>query len=452
MKLVTAFALLISLTLPTSPAVGENYEKPPIVLQAADQLPAEVLTGDHHRIVDEVDNDGYVNHYTIESDFGSFAAHGNAQVLIRVKEIEAIAQLKEVSRTEAFAEAAKRSASKDVEAAKAFADHPVETAKGVPGGISRLAKKTSRRAKDLKEEASEQYADYKQSKAEKEAHEEAEAAAGESADEAAGDGSSDTMEDAKEIAKKGGEVAEDYALDSVGYTGARRYWAKKLGVDPYSDNGPLNKQLNRVAQAAAAGGFTMRFVPIPSLDILDYMGDIDDLVWDMDELDLRLRNEKLLYDRGYSEEGVERLYDNKAQTPTLITMLVDALVRMDGVDGRVAFLEKAATAETRDVARMMVRTARFYAAFHENDSPIAEFHGESIVPVAKTADGRVIVALAVDYLSWTTAIGNLFEKHSGLLTSIGGDIEFWLEGGCSERAKSELEGLGFALHTHSFAR
>ena len=53
--------------LPVQPA---PYEPPP-VLNAADLLPGEVLSGPNHRVVDAVPSDGFLTRFTIESDFGS---------------------------------------------------------------------------------------------------------------------------------------------------------------------------------------------------------------------------------------------------------------------------------------------------------------------------------------------------------------------------------------------
>ena len=49
-----------------------SYESPP-VLSASVLLPAQILQGPHHRVDERVVNDGYLNHYTIHSQFGEFS-------------------------------------------------------------------------------------------------------------------------------------------------------------------------------------------------------------------------------------------------------------------------------------------------------------------------------------------------------------------------------------------
>ncbi|MGH8660058.1 MAG: hypothetical protein ACREV4_16755 [Gammaproteobacteria bacterium] len=40
-------------------------------------LPKELLKGPHHEVLDRVVNDGYMNHYSIESSFDLFRASSN---------------------------------------------------------------------------------------------------------------------------------------------------------------------------------------------------------------------------------------------------------------------------------------------------------------------------------------------------------------------------------------
>jgi hypothetical protein len=50
------------------------------------------------------------DHYTIDSDFGVFEADGNAMLMRRVAEINAIARLQATSQTKEFTQAAKQAA------------------------------------------------------------------------------------------------------------------------------------------------------------------------------------------------------------------------------------------------------------------------------------------------------------------------------------------------------
>src|ERR1051325_5791216 len=71
-------------------------------LKASETLKPELLKGPHYVVRDPVPTASGMNQFTIDSDFGVFEADGNEMLLQRLKEIDAIARLGEVSRTDEF--------------------------------------------------------------------------------------------------------------------------------------------------------------------------------------------------------------------------------------------------------------------------------------------------------------------------------------------------------------
>src|SRR4029077_15540686 len=71
-------------------------------LKASEILKPELLKGPHYVVRDPVPTGSGMNLFTIDSDFGVFEADGNEMLLQRLKEIDAIARLQEVSRTDEF--------------------------------------------------------------------------------------------------------------------------------------------------------------------------------------------------------------------------------------------------------------------------------------------------------------------------------------------------------------
>ncbi len=454
-------AVGLGLLLAAALAFGADvpFETPPIVLSAAEILPAELVEGENHKVDDRVENDGYMNHYEISSKYGEFTAEGNAALRVRVAEIDAIAQLTEITRSEAFADAVKLSATNQYRAAKNVVEHPKETAKGLPGGVKRFVKRTKRKVEDLHDDAKEEYAEYKEEKAEKKA---AEAEKQEKIDsgELPPEETKSTTEqaeefwedDGKELAKKGAEAGETYALDWIGYARARIRYARELGVDPYTDNPVLNKQLNRVSQAATAGGLTMRLVPVPHFEVLSYMKDANQLVWKMDPLDLRMHNEELLYAMGVSEEAVEALYDNKHQSPSLITFMVTSLVALEGVDGRTSWIELAREVGSHVEASYLVRAINFLAEYHERRSKLEKIVVSENYPRARTVNDRVVIAVPMDFVHWTEDLAVLVASQTESLRARerAEAIEAWVEGEVSDAARRGLESHGFEVHPRSF--
>ena len=78
------------------------------------------------------------NQFVIDSDFGVFQADGNAMLVLRVKEIYAIAQLKDVSRGDEFKNSLVAAAKSPLNAAKNLVNDPVKAVSNVPKGIMKF--------------------------------------------------------------------------------------------------------------------------------------------------------------------------------------------------------------------------------------------------------------------------------------------------------------------------
>ena len=113
-----------------------GYEIPPVV-EAKDLLAAATLSGPHFRVDDYVATRGLANTYTITSDYGLFAAHGNDMLRIREQEIGALGQMAEMKNSKEFAEAAKKALESPFKGVANLIVHPVDTVTGVPKGVWR---------------------------------------------------------------------------------------------------------------------------------------------------------------------------------------------------------------------------------------------------------------------------------------------------------------------------
>src|SRR5689334_20408550 len=151
-------ALLALAFAPSAAARAADYEQPNPLCSAA-YLTAEQLAGPDFKVAPEATTDGFTNTYTVASRFGTFTAHGRVQVALRAREIQALAQLEEVSKSDVFLDAVKSSATAPLQLVQAVATKPVETLQGIPAGVGRWVKKTRfqvqegyQDAKDLKAE------------------------------------------------------------------------------------------------------------------------------------------------------------------------------------------------------------------------------------------------------------------------------------------------------------
>jgi len=218
-----SLGLTALLALSVSPTVNSQSFEDADDLRAADVLPADLLKGDHHTVEDRVQNDGYLNYYSINSDYGEFEAISTQMLRTRVGEINALAELDDLSKTEVFVKAAADAGMGQIKALTQFVTNPVETVVGIPSGIGRMFKRFGRQAGEAVDATKEFVADDDEEDAEGE--------------EGAEEESSTT------------EKAVGLTESVMGVSGAQRAWSQKLGTDPYSSNEVLQAAIKEVAWA-----------------------------------------------------------------------------------------------------------------------------------------------------------------------------------------------------------
>ena len=149
MRFTTTAALAAVMILATGSAVAparaqSGYEAEP-VLRAQDLVAPELLKGPSFTVDERVPVRGYLARFTIRSTHGVFEAHGIHMLQIRVREMYALTQLDEMSKTKEFTDAAARAIARPVESTVNMITHPVETVTGLPDGVSRLFHRAGRR-------------------------------------------------------------------------------------------------------------------------------------------------------------------------------------------------------------------------------------------------------------------------------------------------------------------
>ena len=152
-----AAVLAVAQTPPPSPEPANAYEELP-ELKASEILRDDILTGPYHHVREEVPTYSGANRFTIDSQFGVFEADGNEMLLRRINEINGIAKLKEVSRTDEFKTALAKSAQAPVNAAKRIAADPVGTIESAPKGLMKFMSRAGESLKGIgKKEESNAY-------------------------------------------------------------------------------------------------------------------------------------------------------------------------------------------------------------------------------------------------------------------------------------------------------
>ena len=366
MLALTAAMLVPGGGLGTMAQAQSVFETPP-VLPASELAPPNLLQGATFTVDTPVPIQGMLGQFTIRADVGTFEAHGRELLRISVGELNAIAQIDRTSKSEEFLKAAGRAVARPVESTAQMLMHPVETAKGMPGGVERFFGRLELGAQSLDTAVS-----------------------------APAPSSSDR---ADLLARRVGGLTADV----FGYEAERRALAKGLGVDPYTTNPVLAQKLSDMAWVAFSGRVgvnTLISVFVPVSIAISAASVTNTMIYDTPAADLIVRNEQTLLGMGASESQTRALIKNPWYSLSMLTSLVTALDRLSGVNGRPAVVALAATATTEDQARFLANAVEMLAAQQQTGEPLVEVLAVGTV-IGRTQRGALIIPGAADYVAWT---------------------------------------------------
>ena len=407
-----------------------TFETPP-TLAARDLVPAERLEGPGYRIDDAVPTDGFLATFTVRSDYGVFTARGPGMLDIRLREVAGLRQLEAISKSDAFVEGLKASATEFGGQVKELVTNPVDTVKGIPEGVSRFFDRVSRGAKTGAQKLG-------ATKAEQDAPAPPPPGPGAGLPGATPQEPKQDVSVTTEAAKAAGSVTRD----AFGYDDRRRQLAKEVGVDPYTTNPVLAKRLDDIAWAAFSGGLGVTALKsaIPGSMVISTSTMLTDWVYDTPPGDLKVQNQNTLLAMGVSQEAVDQLLRHRWYTLTLQSRLVRGLARLTGVAGRPDVMPLAVTVASEEQARFVVGAVEMLARYHEKVAPLAQVQVQGSV-VARTQAGGLVVPGPVDLLAWTARMDRFAQRPELKATK----RVLWLSGQASPRARRELERRGWTV-------
>ena len=404
-------ALIAILGLPAL-AAAQGYEPPPTV-KASAVLEPTLLKGAHHQVAEPVDATTYYLGFKITSDYGEMEAMGRSMLLTRLQEVQAIAELENVSKSDVFLSAAGNSVINVGKGVAGVVTKPGETAKGIGAGVKRFGTNLGRKGKRGAESA-------------------ADAVSG---DDKPASGAPPSTEPQKSTAEK----AEGAATSALAGKSLRR-WAQKLGVDPYTTNTVLQTALADIAKIDAAGGIAAKVVvPIPM--VVSTTATVNNLVWGKDPEELLKINEQRLAELGVSKEVQSRFFKNKRFSPSAQTRFIAALhaVKAKGCDD---YVDAASEAQQEREMLFFVESAELLQAFHAQ-SPVAEVLRDSRAMVARSAAGEATILVPLDQVYWSEAFAKAAAEVDGRARKeLGaGTVSLRIPGKVSARARKELEAM-----------
>jgi len=412
----------------TGAVLAIDFEPITLTVPATSILEANELKGAHYTIADSVTVEGYMNNYTVDSEFGQFTAVGNQSLKKLLHEIDAIAELRKMTSTSTGTDAVVGVVTDTGKSVLNLAVHPVQSAKGISAGVSRFFKRTSRTAKNVSSEVVETVSDT-----------------------VAGD-DHEAVENADDDEPG---VTTRLASSFMGIGKAQRELARELKVDPYSENAVLQTELARVANVAGTvGKISSILMPIPS--VVGIATDVSDLVWNLSPLDLLIQNEEKLEALGYTDESSIAFFSNKAFSPTQQTLFVAALDSLDKVGGRDVLLDIAIAVESKTESEFVIRSVLLTQLYHQKVEPVTKLMStpNGLVPVAVTESGDGLIFAPLDHLLWTEEIAAAVEKLGTLIDANSGtkSILMWIEGQVSDMALAQLSAVGWLESTAGFEK
>jgi hypothetical protein len=396
-------------------AVAAAYE-PSRTFKASELLTAAEVKGPHHTVASEVKNDGYFFEFKIRSDYGAMEAEGESLLLTRLNEIRALAELDKVSKSEVFVKAAGQSLANVGKGVAATVQDPGATAKGVGKGLKRFGTNLGRVAKRTGEDV---------------------------ADSAKKDEAS-SAEPEKSAGDKTADAAEGAGKAVLGVNRSYRRWAQKVGADPYTTNEALKKKLSDIAEVDAAGGIATKIVvPIPP--VVGTTASVGNLVWGKDPEELRKMNEQRLKELRVGDDVAKRFFRNKDLSLTHQTRIIAALYAVKA-RGSASYVETASSTSMEREAAFFAESTEMMQRFNARSRVEALLPGTRAL-VGKTADGRAIVFLPVDWIQWTApfekAAREVGERAKKELAAT--KLELRMSGKMSDVARKQVEALGWTV-------
>jgi len=234
-----------------------------------------------------------MDNFTVNSNYDVFEVTGGQALMKLIGEIGAITALQEMKDSDIYIKAAKEAGKAPLVFGKNLVTDPVDTVTGVPKGVGRMFSNAY-----------------------------------------------------KGMTSKNDPGEDDTAKSMLKVSECKRGYAAELDVDVYSSNKALQKELNSVGWACAAGGLSLSVLTMPisnpALKVAKNLGaaqNLNNVMKDNPPSRLRTVAEEKLKEMGVSEELTKEYLDSEVYTPRHDTIIVGSLMKLEDAEGRDNFIE-----------------------------------------------------------------------------------------------------------------
>jgi uncharacterized lipoprotein YbaY len=366
--------------------------------RASEILPPELLAGPYHTVRENVSLRGPQYFFVVDSDFGKFQAQGQPRLRRLVKEINAIAAMKDATSTQSFKDTFKESALEPFVALKELVIHPADTVSGIPKGLWTF------------------------------------------------------VTTSKESLSGGRSQYEDRYLEAlVTVSKIKRRYAAELGIDVYTSNPEVQKELNRLGWAAAIANWTPTVLLLPVsgagkalYTTFDWTKTLNDVIAETAPDLLRYRNDVKLKTIGIPGELRDNFLNHNYYSPRNHTVITEYLESMKEAREKAGVIEQAIGANSEIDAFTYQQIIEILASYNRSVSPIIEFSIHKGIPVGYAKNGSMVMGFPVGIGRWTAFSEYLFGDF-GKKQSKTNEIkrsELWILGELTPLARREFERLG----------
>ncbi len=377
-------------------AAGET----PPTFSASELLVGFPLQTSYYAVAEEVSNDGFMNHYRVTVNGTAYTVAGTALMKERLGELSVLPMMEAVERTDVYKNALTNAAKGPLRTAKGMITAPIDTVSGVVSGVGTMFSNLGH-----------------------------------------------------SLFGGGSEQESGVFKTALGYDEAKRRFAYKFGIDPYTSFEPVSERLGEISWAGVAGSLTVsaafQGIPAPAKGVVTVTktaNAMNQLVRDSSPAELKDVNERKLRGMRVGEAVAELFLEHPNFSPTQKTHLVNALASI-GAHDRHFFINRAVLVQSEEMAFFMRRWAEMIAAYNVKVKPVYRFVRLGRMPAVQHEDGLLVMIIPIDHLSWTDAIAQRYADNMVNIGSISGISggQVWIAGSISQQARSLLEGHGWKV-------
>ena len=366
-------------------------------VQTASYVPQPLMSGPSYDVQSLAYADGLQISYRLQTSDDVETIIGTQSLATRIREINAIFQLRQMNKSEEFTKALRKAGEEKLDSVVGLVKDPVNTVKRIPQGASRFFGRISNAVQN------------------------------------AGQNQGDNGAKLQSI---------------LGVTRKKAELAIRLGVSPYTTDAILQNELQLAARAMAGGALVVNLAGTAidggagaALQVIVINQTLQRALIESTPEELQIQNRTELASLKVSPEDINALLSNPWFSPWQETLLTYTLK-----DLRInpsLLVNQAAQSQTEHDARYFVQLALLYKKYHQDTNPLVAFRKDYGILCALDAKGTLVIAVAADLIQWSATVKSRADEFTALISPDGPvrSISLITDGAISPIASSALTQL-----------